>query len=153
MDVASIISNCSGIGEPVTRDVSLVERGQSVSIPAGCDVCIAQAAELWLTLSCPTNVDRFPNITVESYRWTDEDGKVLSELPTLLVQEPGAYTCRVDFGTAGVDTQTTTVGCTFCLWLSFLYYYDIRISITNADVPDVRLQYFRDGSMSSGCDR
>lgn len=111
MDVPSIIGDCTEIGQNIDLGVYLVERGQVTQIPAGCDVCIAQAGELWLTLSCPTNVDRFEGVSVQSYQWTDENGRVIGERPTLFVQSPGSYTCTVDFGAEGMDSQTTTVGC------------------------------------------
>ena len=110
--VPSIIGDCSEIGQVIDQNLALVERGQAVPIPAGCDACIQQAAELSLTLTCPTNVANLHSVSVQSYRWTDENGRVLSERPTLLVKSPGSYTCTVDFGDEGMDSQTTTIGCT-----------------------------------------
>ena len=111
MDAPSIIRDCTGVGTPIDSFVSLVERGQAVPIQAGCDVCIRQAAELWLTLTCRTNVASFPNSTILSTTWTDEDGDVVGDRPTLLVQDPGSYTCRVDFGNDNIDRATSSIGC------------------------------------------
>lgn len=93
------------------RLLAEVERGQSAAIPVGCDVCIREAQELWLTLTCPTNVDMFPNTSV-TIIWKDEHGNVLQGTGgMLLVQIPGTYTCIADFGNNEVDEEETTVAC------------------------------------------
>ena len=103
--------NCDDVGRLIRSDLALVERGQAVPITIGCDVCIRQAAELWLTIVCPTNVNSFPNTSV-TIRWEDEDGNELQGVrDTLLVQQPGTYTCIADFGNNEIDREETSVGC------------------------------------------
>ena len=58
------------------RDLFEVERGQTNPIPIGCNVCIQETAEVWLTITCPTNLNPlFPNTSV-TFRWEDEDGNI-----------------------------------------------------------------------------
>ena len=84
---------------------------QAIPIQAGCDVCIRQAAQLWLTLTCRTNVAYFPDSMILSTTWTREGYGVVGENPTLQVQDPGHYTCSVDFGDNNIDVATTSIGC------------------------------------------
>ena len=110
----SIVSICAGVGETVPgTDVMLVQRGQTNPIPAGCDVCIRQSSELSLILTCPTNVETLSNQMAinESFTWTDDEGNVLGDENTLLVSEPGTYTCTVDFGGGESDSAISSVGC------------------------------------------
>ena len=105
--------NCTEVGALILNEVRLakVQRGQAVPITIGCDVCIREAQELWLTIVCPTNVNSFPNTSV-TIRWEDEDGNPLQGVgDTLLVQQPGTYTCIADFGNNEVDREETSVGC------------------------------------------
>ena len=146
--------NCTEAGRLVPNDRLLaeVERGQSAAIPVGCDVCIREAQELWLTLTCPTNVETFPNTSV-TIRWKDEHGNVLQGTgDMLLVQIPGIYTCIATFG------NNTTVACKpLQHWCC--YYYDTpliqnnNIMISNADIPAVQLMFTRNGLTTTGCNR
>ena len=104
--VPSILSPCDGVGTEVPNtDVILVQRGQTNPIPAGCNVCIRQSSELWLTLTCPTNV------VAMSFTWTDEERNVVGDENTLLVSEPGIYTCTAYFEGGERDNKRTSVGC------------------------------------------
>jgi hypothetical protein len=131
--IPSIVRNCAAIGDLVDQSISLVQRGQAVPIPAGCDVCIRQSSELWLTLTCQTNFNTLSNVIVmsESFTWTDERGNVLGNEHTLLVSKPGTYTCTADFGGGESDTATSSVGF----------------------VPEVQLLFMHNNITDSGCER
>ena len=91
----------------------LVERGQQ-NIPICCDVCIEEVSEVWLTFTCPIqlNINQFPNET-RTIEWQDENGETLEAVDgTLLVQRPGTYTCKVTFsGLNLTDSASSTVSC------------------------------------------
>ena len=125
------MSICTGVGQTVPGTaVMLVQRGQTNPIPAGCDVCIRQTSELWLTLICPTNVNTISNIMERSvsFTWTDGKGNVVGNDDTLLVAVPGMYTCTADFGDGERDSATSSVGCgliyifhAFCFKATLVY--------------------------------
>ena len=104
-----VIRGCAGSGED---GYPLVEHGDE--IPAGCDVCVKQAEEFQLNLTCNTDIAMFqPDISVLSYTWTDQNFQIIGEESTVLVREPGYYTCTVDFGDGGRDAEFTVVECKF----------------------------------------
>ena len=116
-----IRGNCEDVGILQQENLVEVMRGQAVPIFIGCDVCIQEAQEVWLTIECPTNVNAFPNTSV-TFSWVDKDRNILQGVgSTLLVQRPGEYTCIADFGNNERDEESTTVGCeTVCLILIIL---------------------------------
>ena len=112
--IPSIVrGNCSDAGTLIANGLAEVQRGQPSSIPIGCDVCVKEAQEIWLTIVCPTNADSIPNVTV-TISWRDEKGNELQgDGDTLLVQTPGKYRCIADFGGGNVVSETTDIGCKF----------------------------------------
>ena len=88
----------------------IVDDTLDVPVVAGCSVCVSDDSAIALTLTCPTNVASFPNITIVSREWT-KDGVVLSEDEDVTVMMPGDYTCEVDFSGQGSDSATTTISC------------------------------------------
>ena len=105
--------NCEEAGTLIDNRLAQVQRGQPSSIPIGCDVCVKEAEEIWLTIVCPTNAASLPNVTVV-ISWRDENGNELKgDEDTLLVQTPGRYTCIADFGDGNVVSESTDIGCEF----------------------------------------
>ena len=95
---------------PGFPNLLLAERGQQNFIPIGCDVCIEEVSEAWLTLTCGTNVNQFPNESL-TIVWENENGETLEGIDGLLiVQRPGTYTCRAIFSEIE-DSVSTTVSC------------------------------------------
>lgn len=103
---------------PCVREV--VERGQAEPINIGCDVCIQQTDELWLTIVCPITTpdspflaDRF-NFSA-TIRWEGENGTSLRGIGnTLFVQKPGTYKCIADIGNGqDTDMAETTISCEY----------------------------------------
>lgn len=97
-----------------------MERGQTEPINIGCDVCIQQADELWLTIICPviTPTDTFLTERLNfsaTIRWEDGDGNELQGVGnTLFVQKPGTYRCIADIGNGqDEDFAETTISCEY----------------------------------------
>ena len=125
--IPSIIRNCAGIGQFIPAgSVYLLDLKSTVPVRAGCDVCLPSGSSLALTLTCPTNIERFPEDTLTGYRWTDGAGNLLSEASFLTVTKTGTYTCTAMFGDTGSDSATSSVNCksiVLCEWFSLTCMY------------------------------
>lgn len=83
-------------------------------LPSGCNVCVPEGNSV--TLDCSSS-----SASEVTYRWTDDDGNLLSTSEFLMVSVPGNYTCTATNIDNPSVLSATALFCKLSL-ICYLYY-------------------------------